>query len=71
MSGLRTWSKWRYATDQYWIGYKVLQNAYKLANGYFLQKSFIESDYKIMKRKFIKNNCVSSNKKKIFVLSII
>ena len=36
------------------MGYKMLQNAYKLANGYCLQKSFIETDYIYKKRKFFK-----------------
>ena len=32
----------------------MLQNAYKLANGYCLQRSFIETDYRSKKKKFLK-----------------
>ena len=51
---MRVWSNNFYQAKDYWVGYKFLQTAYKLANGYILQKSFIESDYKIQRRKFIK-----------------
>ena len=55
-----------YYHQKYWMGYKISQTAYKLANGYILQKSFIESDYKMEKEEFIQkfknwrcdnNNC--------------
>ena len=50
----REWVKCDYQKGKYWSGYKILQTAYKLANGYFLQKSFIETEYKTLKRQFIK-----------------
>lgn len=51
---LRELSNWYYYLQEYWMGYQILQNAYKLANGYILQKSFIETDYKKKKQKYIK-----------------
>ena len=50
----RALSNLYYYQRKYWMGYKSLQTAYTLANGYILQKSFIQTDYKIKKRKFIK-----------------
>ena len=47
-------SKYYFWTKKYWVGYKTLLNAFKLANGFILQTSFIDDDFKKQKQRFLR-----------------